>query len=72
MQVCQTENQKSRSNAIHKKPMAHRDRNSVRDNEDKSRAAHYNESWELRHNIVHLGQLNQQDIITVQLEETET
>ncbi|XP_063447569.1 uncharacterized protein LOC134727117 [Mytilus trossulus] len=72
MQNCQTANQKSRSNTINKQPKAHRDRNSVRDNEDENRAARYNESWELRHNIVQLGQLDQQGIINVQLEETET
>ncbi|CAC5387921.1 unnamed protein product [Mytilus coruscus] len=74
VQVCQRAGQKFRRNTINKKSMVQKDRNSDIDNGNENRAVHdnYNDPWELRHNIVQLGELNQQDIIDIQMEETET
>lgn len=72
--VCQTAGKKFRRNKSIENKKVQKDRNSDADNENGNRAVRgsYNDPWELRHNIVQQDELNQQDIIDVSIEETET
>ncbi|XP_052068513.1 uncharacterized protein LOC127707786 [Mytilus californianus] len=77
LQVCQTANQKLRRNNINTKPVVQTDGTSeknkgIRQHENNTDHDNYVEPWELRQNIVHMGELYQQDIINLQTEETET
>ncbi|CAG2185529.1 unnamed protein product [Mytilus edulis] len=72
--VCQTAGKKFRRNKSIENKKVQKNRNSDADNEHGNRAVRdsYNDPWELRHNIVQQDELNQQDIIDVSIEETET
>ncbi|XP_052069396.1 uncharacterized protein LOC127708539 [Mytilus californianus] len=73
LQVCQTAKQKFQRCNISKNPMVQTNGNSEMKNRNKTELVRdsYDETWELRRNIVHNGELDQQDIIIVQTEETE-
>lgn len=45
--------------------------NEVSQNESKKGRGSYAEPWDLHHNIVHIGVVCKQDIMSVQTEETE-
>ncbi|CAC5419082.1 unnamed protein product [Mytilus coruscus] len=75
--ACQTVNKKFSRNIMKKNRMdttsCTRQRNKgTLQNENEAVPAIYNEPWELRRNIVHMGELHLQDVINVQTEETET
>ncbi|CAC5419084.1 unnamed protein product [Mytilus coruscus] len=77
LQLCSRAIQKSRRNTIKRNPFELTDgnntgNNTVPQNENNLVRDSYTEPWELRHNIVHMDELYQQDIIDVQTEETET
>lgn len=72
--VCQTTGKKFRRNKSIENKKVHKNSNGDADNENENRAVRdsYSDPWELRHNIVQQDELNQQDIIDVSIEETET
>ncbi|CAG2219765.1 unnamed protein product [Mytilus edulis] len=77
LHLCQRTSQQSRRTTIKRHPIELTNRNSTENdtaspNENIVVRDSYTDPWELRHNIVHMDELYQQDIIDVQTEETET
>ncbi|VDI11388.1 Hypothetical predicted protein [Mytilus galloprovincialis] len=77
LHLCQRASQQSRRTTIKRHPIELTNRNSTENDtapphENNVVRDSYTDPWELRHNIVHMDELYQQDIIDVQTEETET
>lgn len=71
IQVCKTTTKKCQRNNTNKTE-DEMSEGTVPGNERKADRDSYNDPWELRHNIVHMDELYQQEIIDNQMEETET